>query len=275
MDDHQLLDQYAREGSQGAFAELLARHLNLVYSAALRQVRDVQKAQDISQLVFANLARKAADIPRNVILAGWLHRDTRFTALDMLRRDGRRAAQSRRRSPCRTLDPDGSPEWEQLRPFLDEALDELAPAERDALLLRYFEQRSLKDIGVALGSGEEAARKRVSRGLDKLRDVLARRGVTASASALSVAMTTYAIEAAPAALTSSILSSALAAPVAAVGTIAASQAFRALLMTKLKTAAIGLALTAGITTAVVQTLSNHQLRAENLRLAAQKPRRPT
>ena len=269
MDDHQLLAKYAREGSQEAFAELLARHLNLVYSAALRQVRAVQLAEDVSQMVFANLARKAASIPRKAVLAGWLHRDTRFTALDLLRAETRRQAREQEAVAMNISGHETSPDWEQLRPFLDEALDQLEPAERDALLLRFFEQQSLKQIGATLGSGEEAARKRVSRGLDKLRALLARRGVTTSASALSVVLTANAVQAAPAVLSSTILSTALTAPVAAAGSITAYEAVKTILMTKLKTAVFAVVLAGGVTAAIVQSKTNQRLSTENRDLAAQ------
>ena len=265
MDDHELLEKYAREGSQDAFAELLGRHLKLVYSAALRQVRDVQKAQDVTQLVFANLARRAGHIPRQMVLAGWLHRDTRFTALDLLRSESRRAA--REQEAMNTLSPETSPDWAQLRPLLDEALDELDPAERDALLLRFFEQRSLKEIGAVLGSGEEAARKRVSRGLDKLRDLLARRGLTTTATALSTVMTAHAVESVPATLGSTILPAAMAANASAIGT-ASAHIINTMLLTKLKAIGITVALAAGLTTVIVQSRANHRLQEENRALAA-------
>jgi RNA polymerase sigma factor (sigma-70 family) len=211
MDDRQLLARYVKEGSQEAFAELVARHLNFVYSAALRQVGASQMAEDVAQTVFINLAGKAKSLSGQVVLAGWLHRDTRYTALDMLRAERRRQAREQKAFAMNAPSPGGDPDWQQLRPLLDESLDEMNSKDRDVILLRYFEQQPLKEIGVALGMGEDATRKRVTRALEKLRELLARRGITTTASALSVAVTAYGVQAAPAGLTASVASSSLAA----------------------------------------------------------------
>ena len=142
-DDRQLLARYVAEVSEEAFAELTRRYMGLVYSAALRQVRDEQLAQDVTQVVFANLARKAASIPKGTVLAGWLHRDTRYTALDFIRAEARRRRREQQSVEMNAPNPDPQPGWVEIRPLLDEALTKLAPADRDALLLRFFEQRDL------------------------------------------------------------------------------------------------------------------------------------
>lgn len=263
LNDHQLLAQYVNDSSQDAFAELVARHLNFVYSAALRQVRASHLAEEVAQMVFTTLARKATSLPSNVVLAGWLHRTARYTALDLLRKERRRQAREQEALAMNNLNPDPAPDWEQLRPLLDAALDQLTPADRDALLLRFFEQRSLKEIGAVLGSGEEAARKRVTRALDKLRTLLARRGVTTSASALSAAIMANGVQAAPASLGSTIVSTSLAAGLTTATGITASQFIQSLVMTKLKATIIAAAVTAGIVTSIIQSKDNRKLRAEN------------
>jgi RNA polymerase sigma factor (sigma-70 family) len=262
--DHQLLARYARDGSQEAFAELVARHLNLVYSAALRQVRAGPLAEDVAQMVFANLARKAAAIPRHSVLAGWLHRDTHYTALDLLRAERRRQAREQEALAMNALGPDPTPDWEQLRPLLDEALQELGDADRDALLLRFFEQRSLKEIGATLGSGEDAARKRVTRALEKLRAWLARRGVTTSATALSTVITANAVQAAPGTLGTTIISSAIVAGAPMAAGVTGSKIISLIIMTKLKIAIIATVTVLCVATVVVVKQTHPQNPLESI-----------
>src|ERR1041385_221810 len=128
-DDRQLLRRYISEGSEEAFTEIVRQHTGLVYSAALRQVRDADLARDIAQTVFIHLAQKALTIPSGMVLAGWLHRDTRFTALDLIRAEHRRA---RREQEATLMNSSDSSDWENIRPLLDEALQELSPTDRDA-----------------------------------------------------------------------------------------------------------------------------------------------
>ena len=221
-------------------------------------------------MVFVNLAKKARSLPKQVVLAGWLHRDTRFTALDLLRRECRRQAREQEAWKMNPPDAGPMPDWESLRPLLDEALNGLSPLDRDALLLRFFEQRSLREIGATLGSGEDAARKRVTRALDKLRALLARRGVTTSASALSVAMATYGIQAAPASLAANIVSASLLAGAPVAGGIAVFKITELITMAKLKTALLTAVAVAGIATALIQYQNNQKLRAENRALLEAK-----
>lgn len=240
-DDRQLLARYVAEVSEEAFAELTRRHAALVYSAALRQVRNEQLAQDVTQVVFANLARKARSIPKDTVLAGWLHRDTRYTALDFLRAETRRLRREQQSAEMNPPNPDPQPGWEEIRPVLDEALTKLAPADRDALLLRYFEQRDFAGVGAALGASAEAARKRVDRALEQLREHLVKRGITTTAAALVGALTAHAIESVPAGLAVSLA----AGPAAAAASGGGGWLSHLMLMTKTKIA-MSAALAAGI-----------------------------
>lgn len=186
MDDAQLLHQYAAEGSEPAFGEFVQRHIGWVYHAALRRAggRHVL-AQEIAQYVFTAAARNAGSLVRRSSVNGWLYITLRHAASRLLRAEARRlthetAAHAMNQSE--TENP--AAEWEQVRPALDEVMDRLPEADRDALLLRYFEGRGLRDIGATLNVSEDGARKRVDRALEKLRGLLARRGVTSTASAL-------------------------------------------------------------------------------------------
>lgn len=205
-DDRQLLARFADDGSETAFGELVERHVALVYSAALRQTGgDTHLAQDVAQLVFTDLARKARALSENVLLPGWLHRATIFAARQILRGERRRRAREQEAVTMNAIQSEaGNNDWNQIRPLLDQALDRLDKTDRDALLLRFFEQQSLAQVGAKLGSNEDAARKRVNRALEKLRAILAGHGVTTTAAALSSAIPTHAIQTVPAGLAATL-----------------------------------------------------------------------
>jgi len=170
--DSELLRQYAVTHSEGAFTELVRRHVNLVYSSALRQVNgDTHLAQDVTQTVFANLARKASALSQREVLTGWLYTSTHFAAAKAVRTERRRNAHEHEAHIMQELTRSPAPdfEWQQLRPVLDEVMHELNDLDRDAVLMRYFESRPLAEIGLRLGLSESAARKRVDRALEKLR----------------------------------------------------------------------------------------------------------
>ncbi len=211
-EDAELLRHYADEKSEAAFAALVQRRIGLVYSVALRQVGgDAHLAQDVTQKVFTDLARKAAQLCRRPVLSGWLCRSAQFAASDLVRAERRRRARERETE----LMPESSPEpnaadWEKLRPMLDQVLNELDDADRDALALRFFEDRSFADIGLAFRLTEDAARKRVSRALDRLHARLGRRGVTSTSAALAGALANQTSVAAPAGLSASVTGTALA-----------------------------------------------------------------
>ncbi len=203
MTDHALLQTYAAQGAsaQAAFAELVARHLNLVYSAARRQVPHL--ADDIAQSVFLDLARHAPTFPSDQPLAPWLHVVTRRTAVDTIRRESRRAARETTAAQLADTDamPPSSPSpWSAIAPHVDEAVAALPDTDRTAILLRYFENKSLREIGAALGTTDDAAQKRVSRALDQLRTALTRRGLTVTAAGLATDLSAHAILTAPVAL---------------------------------------------------------------------------
>jgi RNA polymerase sigma factor (sigma-70 family) len=264
MDDRQLLARYVAEASEEAFAELTRLYAPLVYSAALRQVRNEQLAQDVTQVVFANLARKARSIPEGTVLSGWLHRDARYTAVDFIRAEARRLRREQQFVEMNELDPDPQDRWNEIRPLLDEALTRLTPADRDALLLRFFEQRDFAGVGAALGASAEAARKRVDRALERLREHLAKRGITTTAAALGGVLTVHAVESVPAELMASLATGSLAAASRGGGWIS-----NLMLMNGTKIA-IGTALMAGIlaTLFIIQQPALATARADQAQLQA-------
>ena len=194
--DAQLLREYAEHGAETAFAEIVARHTNLVYSAALRQVDSPDIAAEVAQRVFIELARGARLLTRRLAedasLAGWLCRSARNISLNLRRDEFRR--HSRERLAMEQLDPSSetTPDWERLRPVLDEAMSELDEPDYDALVMRFFKNQDLRSVGVALGVSDDTAQKRVSRALEKLRDHLSRRGITTSAAALAIVLSAHA-----------------------------------------------------------------------------------
>lgn len=227
--DSDLLQEYVRDGSQPAFATLVGRHLDLVYSAARRQVGSSHLAEEVAQSVFIDLARNARAIPAGTPLVAWLHVVSRRTAIDVIRRESRRQSREHQAAELARSEladsiamKSNSPEWEGIAPLLDEAVESLAAADRAAILLRYFENKSLRDVGAALGTSEDTAQKRVSRAVEQLRRFLLRRGVTISAGGLAADLSAHALQTAPAGLGTAIFAAAGAFSPAAVGTVAAT-----------------------------------------------------
>jgi RNA polymerase sigma factor (sigma-70 family) len=249
--DAQLLRDYAQCGAEAAFREIVERHADFVYSAALRQTESPDQARDITQTVFTDLARKAATVSQKLTpessLAGWLYRSTRFAVLKGLRADRRRLAYERQAMEHLATFTEPAPDWEDVRPLLDEAMTGLSDEDRDALLLRFFKNHDFRSVGCALGISDDAAQKRVSRALEKLREQLSRRGIQTSAAALSVVITANAVHAAPIGLAAAVSASAL---VPGAGVATGLTATKILAMTTLQktliTAAITVAVGAGI-----------------------------
>lgn len=277
--DAQLLREYAEEGDETAFRAIVTRHTDLIYSAALRQVSSPDLARDVAQSVFTDLARKAGPLARslseNASLSGWLYRGTRYAALRELRDDRRR--QNREREAMKELDlpAESATDWERICPLLDEAMAGLGDEDREALLLRYFKNQDFRAIGVSLGVSDDAAQKRVTRALEKLRADFARRGVAATAVALSTALSVNAVTVAPAGLAASFTTAALSAN-AITAAAATTTVTKALFMTTFQKALIGSTLAvlagAGIYQArqaatlreQVETLRQSNLTAEQL-----------
>jgi RNA polymerase sigma factor (sigma-70 family) len=196
MGDFALLQAYANRRSEEAFTELVNRNINLVYSAALRQMRDPQAAAEVVQTVFIILARKAHTIREGAVLAGWLLRATRFTAANARRREQRRHFTEHQAMDNLYATETGT-DWNQIAPLLDEALVALGEQDRNAIVLRFFQQKSYKEVGDALSLSEDGARKRVSRALERLRTFFNKRGRVVATAALAGAISEHAVKAAP------------------------------------------------------------------------------
>ena len=250
LTDQQLLREYTVCRSEAAFAELVRRHVDFVYSAALRMVRDAHLAEDVTQSVFVALAQNARQLTNRAVLSGWLHRTTQNLAANAVRSDVRRRAREQEAAAMNELqEPDAV--WEQVAPHLDDALGELSEADRDALLLRYFEDKSAHEIALTLGVSDDAAQKRVSRAVERLREFFAKRGVTAGASGLVVLISANAVQAAPFGLSASISTSA-ALSGAAVHQTATIGLTKTLAMTTIQKTLIAATLAAAVGTGIYE-----------------------
>jgi RNA polymerase sigma factor (sigma-70 family) len=219
LNDAELLRRHVHEGSDAAFTQLVERHLGLVYSAALRRLGgDGHAAADVAQQVFVALARQAPRLLQGPPLPGWLYSTTRNLAVSHVRAEQRRRRWEHAAHAMHEVNtPDSGPAaWEQVRPLLDATMDELAGADQESIVLRFFSGRSYAEIGAALRTTEDAARMRVGRALEKLHAALEKRGVTSSAAALSAVLAQQAVAAPPAGLAGAVVGVALAAEKTAV-----------------------------------------------------------
>ncbi|MGO9478297.1 MAG: sigma-70 family RNA polymerase sigma factor, partial [Limisphaerales bacterium] len=260
--DLDLLGQFTRDRSQDAFTALVNRHVNLVYSAALRQVRSPQLAEEVAQSVFTDLARNAARLNHATggtpLLTAWLYQVTRRTAIDVVRKESRR--QLREQIAVEMTNMNSNPsEWTQIEPLLDEAMDALDETDRAAILLRYFENKNLREVGASLGISDDTAQKRVSRAVDRLREFFSKRNVTISASGLTVLITANAIQAAPVGLAVTISSAAILAGTS-ITTTATATAVKTIAMTTLQKTLITATIAAAAGTGIYEAHQASTLR---------------
>jgi RNA polymerase sigma factor (sigma-70 family) len=260
--DSELLRRFAKTNSEDAFAELVKRHVNLVYSAALRQVGgDAHLAQDVAQTVFTDLARKACSLSRRESLTGWLYTSAHFAAAKIARTENRRHDREEKfmREPIHETAPEAN--WDKLRPTLDEMMHELKKTDREAILLRYFENRQFAEVGAKLGLNENAARMRVERALEKLRAIFAKRGIT-TATALASVISANAVQIAPVGLVTTLTTASITT--AGIGTFTLLKIMTA---TKIKLGISALVVAGAATALVVQHQAQTELRdqSESLR----------
>jgi len=279
MDDIALLRECAETGSETAFAALVERHVNLVYSTALRSAGNAHAAEEITQAVFIVLAKKARVLSRRTILSGWLYRAARLTAANYLRTEIRRQKREQEAYMQSLLNEPAPEIWPQIAPLLDAAMERLGERDRNALMLRFFENKSLHEVGLALGASEAAAKVRVSRALEKLRKFFFKRGVTFSSALIAEAVSVNSVQIAPAGLAKTISAVAAAKGAAAGGSslTLAKGVLKIMAWTKAKTAIVvgaGILLAAGTTSVVVNRIktpsvdeSFWEMRLANLRMA--------
>ena len=262
--DRQLLEAFTRNDSEEAFAVLVRRYVGLVHSVALRHTSDAQHAQDITQAVFIILARKARSLGHKTVLPGWLYQTARLTAANFRRAESRRFRREQE-AFMESQAPDTTAAWQELSPQLEAAMAGLGTPERDALILRYFENKSMAEVGQLLGLAENTAQKRISRALEKLRQTFQRRGLALTTAAIAGALSAHSVQAAPPALALTISATAAQGTAAGASTLSLVKGVLNLMAwTKAKTALVTAAvilLAAGTATPVIV---HHQ------RLAAQR-----
>ena len=262
LDDIALLAQYARDNSEAAFATLVTRHVNLVYSTALRSAGNPNAAEEITQAVFIILARKARSLSPRTILSGWLYQTARLTAANFLRAEIRRQHREQEAYMQSLLNEPEPDVWPQIAPLLDAAMTGLGEKDRNAIVLRFFENKSLGEVGSALGASEDAAKMRVNRALEKLRKFFSKRGIVLSATLIAGAVSANSVHAAPVGLAISVTATAAKGSAVAASTLTLVKgALKLMAWTKAKTAIVTstvVLLTAGTTTIAVKEIKEHR-----------------
>ncbi|HET7625248.1 MAG TPA: sigma-70 family RNA polymerase sigma factor [Verrucomicrobiae bacterium] len=270
LTDEQLLRDYIDRRSETAFGELTRRHVDFIYSAALRMVRDPHLAEDVTQGAFLALAQNARQLAGRPVLSGWLHRVAQNLAANTVRSEVRRRAREKEAAAMNEiLAPESDALWENIAPYLDAALAELNESERDALLLRYFERKSAREMAQILGTSEDAAQKRVSRAVERLREFFAKRNVAIGAGGLVILISSNAVQSAPVGLASAISSAAVLAG-SAVQTSALVAATKTIAMTTIQKSLIAATLAVVAGAGVFEAHQASQLREQNQILRQQQ-----
>jgi RNA polymerase sigma factor (sigma-70 family) len=263
--DRELLQAYASEKSEAAFAELVQRHIHLVYSAAVRLVVDPHLAEDVAQAAFVALARNAGKLAARDVLSSWLMVTTRNLAAKTVRTEERRRSREKEAAAMQIEYSEPDDLWERIAPQLDDALSQLDEIDRDALALRFFERKTAREMGLRLGLSEEAAQKRVTRALERLRGVFVERGLAVPSAALAGAISVQAVQPAPVGLAAAITGAALAsAPVTGGSTLILLKTMTGI---KMKATVLGVILVGGLATTIITQQAKHaRLLAENAAL---------
>ena len=192
MEENELLNRYGREGDEAAFAELVRRNGEWVYCAARRELADEHLAEDVSQAVFALLAKRAKRLAGHPKLGGWLFGALRYCAREAKRQGLRQKRREQEVARMRPEEVEQASEWEQIAPVLEASVAALGKADREVVLLRFYQQKAMAEVGEALGLSEEAAKKRVQRAVGKLREKLSGKGVEMEAGSLGAMVLAHA-----------------------------------------------------------------------------------
>jgi RNA polymerase sigma factor (sigma-70 family) len=267
--DSDLLRQFVEHESDAAFAGLVERHVNLVYSVAHRQTGDAHQAEEITQAVFIILAKKAGTLRHEQALSSWLFQATRLTANNFLRGESRRRAREQEAYMQSTLNEPADEAWPRIAPLLDRAVETLGEADRRAILLRFYEGRNLRDVGAALGASEDAAKKRVNRAVEKLRKFFTKRGVVLPATTLTAALAANSVQAAPAGLAAAVSAAASAGTAVTTSTLIAATT-KTIAMTTFQKIAVTAALTVTIGAGIYQAKQAHDARNAVAKLQAEQ-----
>jgi len=269
--DAQLLRAYAEDRSEAAFSELARRHVDFTYSAAVRMVRDSHLAEDVTQGVFVALATSASQLLERPVLSGWLHRTAQNIAAQTVRTiERRRAREQEAAAMNELLATESEASWEAIAPHLDAALGELNVTDHDALLLRYFEKKSAQEMAGILGISDDAAQKRVTRAVERLREYFSKRNVTMGASGLAVLITANAVQSAPAGLAAAISATALLTGTAVSSSTTAIAVTKTIVMTTLQKALVTVTIAALAGGGIYEARQAAQLRRQNQTLEQQQ-----
>ncbi len=263
LDDIALLREYVDHDSEEAFDTLVTRHVNKVYSVALRHARNPHQAEEITQAVFVILAKKSRHLGRSVVLSGWLYQTARLAALTFIRSEIRRARREQEAQMQSLLNETESDVWTQIAPLLDTAMAGLNEKDRYAVVLRFFDGKSMREVGAALGGSEDAAKTRLNRAVEKLRQFFVKRGIASTAESITGAIAANSVQAAPAALAKSVTAVAIAKGAAASGSTLTliKGALKIMAWTKAKTVIVSgvvVLLAAGTTTVTVKEIQEHR-----------------
>lgn len=271
LDDNDLLREYVERASDEAFAVLVARHINKVYSVALRHTGNPSHAEEITQAVFVILARKSPRLRAAVILSGWLYETARLTSITFLRSEIRRARREQEAFMQSSLNETESDLWRQIAPLLDAGMARLNEKERHAIVLRFFDGKSMSEVGAALGANENAAKKRVGRALEKLRTFFTKRGVSSTTALIAGAISAHSVQAAPAMLAKSVSVVAVAKGAAASASILTliKGALKIMAWTKAKTTIVCAVIVGSAMYSVIEHHAGSKLREENQSLRRQ------